>query len=113
MPQMAFLQTLVVVAFVSFVLVIVAFPVTWKAGWRAGRTTVRASLGLLVAGLVGTLVLGNSNGELVTFRSTLGIDGAIQMGVFFLIMYSTAFLFVSRYITTLAAEAAQEDDIDA
>jgi hypothetical protein len=108
-PELAFLQTLFGVAVVSFALVIVAFPVTWKAGWRAGRNTVRASLGLLVAGVLATLAMGYSNGEMATFGSTLGIDGAIQMGVFFLIMYSTGFLFVGRYISSLAAEAAGGD----
>lgn len=106
MPELTFLQALVVVALVSFVLVVIAFPVTAKAGWRAGRATVRASLGLLVLGLIATLALGASSGELATFRSTLGIDAALQMGMFFLIMYSTGFLFVSRYISSLASEAA-------
>jgi len=108
-PKLAFLQTLAIAAFVSFMLVIVAFPVTWKAGWRAGQNTVRASLGVLIVGIIGTLVMGYSNGEIATFRSTLGIDGAIQMGVFFLIMYSTGFLFVGRYISSLAAEIAGGD----
>lgn len=113
MPQLVFLQALVIAALIAFALAVVAFPVAAKVGWRAGRVSVRLSLAVLVFGLVGSVMLGASNGELSRFRTALGPDAALQMGMFFLIMYSTAFLFVSRYITTLAAEAVQEDDIDA
>ncbi len=113
MPQLAFLQALVIAALLSFLLVVTAFPVGAKVSWRAGRTLVRVSLGLLVVGLVGTIAWGASNGELVTFRSTLGPDAAIQMGMFFLIIYGTGFMFVSRFIATMAADSAGKDDTDA
>ncbi|PKQ37328.1 MAG: hypothetical protein CVT59_07890 [Actinobacteria bacterium HGW-Actinobacteria-1] len=113
MPQLAFLQALVVAALVSFVLVVVAFPVGAKVSWQAARTLIRVSLGLLVVGFAGAIAWGASNGELVTFRSTLGPDAAIEMGMFFLIMYGTGFMFVSRFIATMAAESAGKEDTDA
>lgn len=113
MPQLAFLQALVIAAVVSFALVVVALPVGAKVSWRAGRMLVRVSLGLLVVGLAGSIALGASSGELVTFQSTLGPDAAIQMGMFFLIMYGTGFMFVSRFIATMAAESAGKGDTDA
>ncbi len=113
MPQLAFLQTLFVIAIVSFLLVCAGFPVTAKAGWRAGRAVLRGSLGLLLLGLVGTVAWGASSGELSAFRTALGPDAALQMGMFYLIMYSTMFLFVSRYVASLAAEEGRKDTPDA
>ncbi|TDB39493.1 MAG: hypothetical protein D9V44_00545 [Actinobacteria bacterium] len=113
MPQLAFLQALVIAALVSFLLVVAAFPVGAKVSWRAGRALVRLSLGVLVVGLAGTIAWGSSNGELVTFQSTLGPDAALQMGMFFLIVYGTGFMFVSRLIASMAAEPAGKEDTDA
>lgn len=113
MPQLAFLQALVIAALTSFVLVAIAFPIAAKAGWRAGWLLVRLSLGVLVASVIGTVAWGAARGELAEFWATLGPGAALQMGMFFAIMYSTGFLFVSRYIASLASEATGKGDADA
>ncbi|MHB1342524.1 MAG: hypothetical protein ACYCX5_12315 [Coriobacteriia bacterium] len=63
--------------------------------------------------VIESVAWGVSSGELNTFRSAPGLDGALQMLVFFGILYATFFDFAARYLTGKAAESYKEDTADA
>lgn len=109
MPQLAFLQAIVVAAIVAFALIVLAFPAAAKLGWRAGRTLLRVAVGGLLLAIVVCLVWASQSGELERFSSELGADAALQIGVFMLIMLGTGFNFASRYVAEKAREEAGTD----
>lgn len=109
MPQLAFLQTIFVTALVALAAVIVSMPVGAKAGPRAGVLVLRGSLIALVVVTAACVAWGASSGELATFRQALGVDGALQMAVFFGILYATAFNFAAKYLADKARERAGEE----
>ncbi|MGB4593364.1 MAG: hypothetical protein WBI63_06275 [Coriobacteriia bacterium] len=113
MPQLAFLQTIVVCAIVAFVVAILAMPVGARVSPRAGVYVLRGSLIGLVVAVVACVAWGASSGELATFEQTLGFDGALQMAVFFGILYVTFFNFAAKYLTDKAREIAREESADA
>jgi hypothetical protein len=102
------LQTFVALVVVSLALAVAALPVGARAGARAGRRVLRASTATLLAALGGCVAWGAVSGELRTFWSELGLDAAVQISAFVLIVYFTAHNFTSRYLDDRAAEERKE-----
>ena len=101
MPQLPFVQVIAVVALVTLVGIVAAIPTGKRAGARAGRIVLRASAGVLIATIAACLWWGWSTGDLATFHNRMGLDGWLQIGAFFLIIHSTAYRFVGRYLHDL------------
>ena len=101
MPQLPFVQVIAVVALVTLIGIVAAIPTGKRAGARAGRIVLRASAGVLLATVAACLWWGWSTGDLVTFNSRMGMDGWLQIGAFFLIIHSTGYRFVGRYLHDL------------
>lgn len=113
MPQLAFLQTIVVCALAAFIVAILSMPVGARVSPRAGAYVLRGSLIGLVVAIIACVAWGASSGELAAFKQTLGFDGALQMSVFFGILYATFFNFAAKYLTDKARETADEGSADA
>jgi len=106
-PQLAFLQFIVVAAVVALLLIVLSMPTAARAGWRAGRTLLRAALFGLVAAVVGATIWASQSGELARFSSEVGSSDALQIAVFFLIVLGTGGNFATRYLADKAREEAE------
>jgi purine-cytosine permease-like protein len=106
-PQLAFLQVIVVTAVVALLLIAVSMPVAARVGWRAGRVLLRVALFGLVAVVIGATIWASQTGELARFSSELGSSDALQIGVFFLIVLGTGGNFAARYLADKAREEAE------
>lgn len=109
MPQLAFLQVIVVAAVVALLLVVLSMPVGAKAGWRAGRLLLRVAVFGLGAVLVGATIWGSQSGELARFSEEMGGSDALQIGVFFLIVLGTGGNFAAKYLAEKAREEGEAD----
>lgn len=107
MPQLAFLQVIVVAAVVALLLTVLSMPTAARAGWRAGRTLLQAALFGLVAVIVGATIWASQTGELAQFSSRVGGSDALQIAVFFVIVLGTGGNFAARYLSDKAREEAE------
>lgn len=107
MPQLAFLQFIVVAAAVALLLIVLSMPTAARAGWRAGRALLRVALFGLVAVIVGATLWASQTGELAQFSSKVGGSDALQIAVFFLIVLGTGGNFAARYLADKAREEAE------
>lgn len=107
MPQLAFLQVIVVAVVVALLLIVLSMPTAARVGWRAGRVLLRAALFGLVAVVVGATIWASQSGELARFSSELGSSDALQIAVFFLIVLGTGSNFAARYLADRAREEAE------
>ncbi|HSQ22530.1 MAG TPA: hypothetical protein VLQ52_07030, partial [Coriobacteriia bacterium] len=83
MPELAFVQVIVVGAVAAFAGIVLSIPVGARFGSRPGRVVLRASGFGLLALIAVCLFWGASTGELATFNRQLGLDGWLQIGAFF------------------------------
>lgn len=108
MPELPFLQVMAVVACLTFVGVVIAMPVGTRAGARAGRAVLRASLGVLLVTIAACLWWGHVTGDLATFNTRMGLEAWLQIGAFFGIILSTGYRFVGRFLDELAGTESRE-----
>lgn len=112
-PQLRFLQVFVLLVLVSLVLAVLALVAGARAGSRAGKRVLRASVLILLASLVGCAAWGAASGEIRVFWSELGLDAVVQIGAFVAIVYFTAHNFTSRYLDDRAVQERKESAEDA
>ncbi|MDO8879221.1 MAG: hypothetical protein Q7W44_00210 [Coriobacteriia bacterium] len=108
MPELPFLQVMAVVACLTLAGVVVAMPVGRRAGARAGRSVLRASLGVLLVTIAACLWWGHATGDLATFNARMGLDAWLQIGAFFGIILTTGYRFVGRFLDDLASAESPE-----
>lgn len=107
MPQYAFIQVMAAAATLALIGVLLAIPVGRRAGSRAGRTLLRGSVLALFAVLAGCLVWGQASGDLERFNTRMGWEAWLQISMFFVLVLSTGYRFVGRYLDD-RAEAERE-----
>lgn len=105
MPQYPFVQLMAISGFVAIVITGLSIPLGARLGARAGTVLVRIGLAGTVAAITVGLAWGMLNGDLAAFRMRAEPGALVQMGVFFLIMYSAAYRFASAYLRDKAEEA--------
>jgi hypothetical protein len=98
MPQLPFIQTMAVAALAAIVLVVLAMPAGAWLGARAGLRVLRFSLAGAAAAFIGCIAWGALTGDLAVFNAQMGFDDWLQMGAFFVIVYSTGYRFVAAYL---------------
>ena len=104
MPQLAFLQVIVVAAVAAILGVGLSIPVGGRLGSRAGQTLRRGSVLVLLAVVAGSLLWGHSSGELAQFNSRLGGAGWLEITVFFWVILSIGYRFSGSYLRERAFE---------
>ncbi len=107
MPQLVFLQVIVVAAVAALLLIVLSMPTAAKAGWRAGRVLLRAAVFGLLAVIIGATIWASQTGELARFSAELGGSDALQIAVFFLIVLGTGGNLAARYLADKAREEAE------
>ena len=108
MPQYPFIQVMAAAATCALLGIVLAMPVGKRAGARAGRIVLRATVVALFVVLAGCLAWGQATGDLAAFNTRRGGEAWLQIGVFFLLILSTARRFVSRYLDDLAGSERTE-----
>lgn len=104
MPQYPFVQLMAIAGFVAIVITGLSIPLGARLGARAGTILVRVSLVGTIAAISIGFAWGASSGDLAEFRMRAEPGALVQMGVFFLIMYSAAYRFASAYLRDKAEE---------
>jgi hypothetical protein len=108
MPQLPFVQAMVVVWLLALLGVVVAMLVGNRVGAAAGRTVLRASLAVLLVGVAGCLWWGQASGDLTTFNTRMGVEAWLQIGAFGGIILSIGYRFVGRYLDDMARAEREE-----
>jgi len=106
-PQLAFLQVIVVAAVAALLLTVLSIPTAARAGWRAGRAVLRSAFFGLVAVLIFSTIWASQSGELARFSSEVGSSDALQIAVFFVIVLGTGGNFAAKYLADKAREEAE------
>jgi len=101
MPQLGFLQVIIFGAGLAFVLVLASMLVGSKAGRSAGTRMLWMALAAYGLFSVSAVLQARSNGQAALFQASLGSDGALQIGVFILIVLFTASRLALRYLGDL------------
>jgi hypothetical protein len=93
-------------ALLAIVAVVLSMPLGMKAGPRAGRVLLRASLIAVLVVIAACFGWGASTGDLERFNARMGWESWLQMGAFFAIVYFTGYRFVAAYLADKLKEAA-------
>lgn len=108
MPQFAFMQVTHGAALLGILLAVASMPIGAHLGGVLGRRVLRVSALAMLLVLAGSVAWGAVTGDLEVATSALGLDGWLQLGGFFGIMYFIAYNFARSYLDDRVRTEAKE-----